>query len=262
MACDMNIQDVRKPRIVILGLASCFGCQLQITNAEECLMDVLGQVDLEYWQLASSAPEPEGPVDVVVIEGAVTTEESLSIVRKWRERASKVIAIGACAATAGIPGMAAGSYDEGKSTVYANGLPEACGEAFAPRSVSSVIPVDCEVRCCPIDPYDFVQALERVLYGSNATRLTDTMCGSCKLNESGCFWRRGKQCLGLVTLAGCGAKCVNLGRECNGCRGLSPDANLPAARAMVRSMGMSVEDFDSALELFNLTDPMLAQERE
>ena len=133
---------------------------------------------------------------------------------------------------------------------------------FAPRSVSSVIPVDCEVRCCPIDPYDFVQALERVLYGSNATRLTDTMCGSCKLNESGCFWRRGKQCLGLVTLAGCGAKCVNLGRECNGCRGLSPDANLPAARAMVRSMGMSVEDFDSALELFNLTDPMLAQERE
>lgn len=129
MACDMNIQDVRKPRIVILGLASCFGCQLQITNAEECLMDVLGQVDLEYWQLASSAPEPEGPVDVVVIEGAVTTEESLSIVRRWRERASKVIAIGACAATAGIPGMAAGSYDEGKSTVYANGLPEACGEA-------------------------------------------------------------------------------------------------------------------------------------
>ena len=63
------------PRVVVLGLASCFGCQLQITNAESHLLDIVGQIDLRYWQLASSAPEPEGDVDVVVVEGAVTTEE-------------------------------------------------------------------------------------------------------------------------------------------------------------------------------------------
>ena len=259
MACETLDSGVRKPRVVVLGLASCFGCQLQITNAEAHLMDVLGQLDLEYWQLVSSAPEPQGPVDVVVIEGAVTTEESLATVKAWRERAGTVIAIGACATTAGIPGMAAADLSASEAAVYGDELPEACGAAVAPRSVSSVIPVDFEVRCCPIDPDDFVQVLEHALYGSNATRATDTMCGSCKLNETGCFWRRGRQCLGLVTLAGCGAKCVNLGRECNGCRGLSPDANLPAARAMVRAMGMSVEDFDASLELFNLTNPSLAQ---
>lgn len=261
MACEENaVAAAHKPRVVVIGLASCFGCQLQITNAEAHLLDILGQFDLEYWQLASSAAQPQGPVDVVIIEGAVTTEESLRTVQEWRERAATVIAIGACAVTAGIPGMAARGFARRASDVYGDALPEACGEAFAPRSVGSVVPVDFEVRSCPIDSLDFVRVLEQALYGSNASRLTDTMCGSCKLNESGCFWKRGKQCLGLVTLAGCGAKCVNLGRECNGCRGLSPDANLPAARAMVESLGMSVADFNAALELFNQTDGMLMQE--
>ena len=44
--------------------------------------------------------------DVAVIEGAVTTEESENLVRALRARAAKLIAIGACATTAGIPGMA------------------------------------------------------------------------------------------------------------------------------------------------------------
>lgn len=260
MACVLEPNNTT-PRVVVVGLASCFGCQLQITNAEEHLLDILGQFDLQYWQLASSAPEPEGDVDVVIIEGAVTTMESLETVKRWRERAKAVIAIGACATTAGIPGVAAKGYAERAVAIYEGGLPEACGEAIKPRSVSSVIPVDFEVRACPIDPMDFVRVLGHALYGSNQTDTTDTMCGSCKLNESGCFWRQGKQCLGLVTVAGCGAKCVNLGRECNGCRGLSPDANLTAARAMVKSFGMDLDEFEEMLQLFSQTDPMLEGEK-
>lgn len=256
MACTLETPSC-KPRVVVLGLASCFGCQLQITNAEEHLLEILGQFDLQYWQLASSAPEPDGDVDVVIIEGAVTTEESRETVRRWRERAKTVIAIGACAATAGIPGIAAAGYKERFDVVYGENTPAVCDDAIVPCAISSVVDVDFEVRSCPIDPADFVRVLAHALYGSNATCSTETMCGSCRRNESGCFWREGKQCLGLVTLAGCGAKCVNLGRECNGCRGLSPDANLDAARAMVASFGMSVADFDEALELFNQTDPML-----
>ena len=256
MTCS-QFHENAPARVVVVGLASCFGCQLQITNDEAHLLDVLGQIDLRYWQLASSAPEPEGDVDVVVIEGAVTTEESRRCVERWRERARTVIAIGACAVTGGIPGMASKGLHERLVDVYGETLPDACGETLAPRSVSSVVEVDFEVRSCPIDTADFIAVLERALYGSNVLPYADTMCGSCKRNESGCFWKMGKQCLGLVTLAGCGAKCVHLGRECNGCRGLSPFANLDSARAMVASKGMSVEDFNASLELFNQTDPML-----
>lgn len=247
------------PRVVVVGLASCFGCQLQITNAEVHLLDVLGQIDLGYWQLASSDPMPD-EFDVAIVEGAVTTEESEATVRALRERADVLIAIGACATTAGIPGMAADRFLERPSEVYAR-VPAACGDMIAPRSVASVVDVDYEVRSCPVDTLDFVDVLQRALYGSNKTVATRTMCGDCKRNETACFFGKGRLCLGLVTTAGCGAKCVNLGRPCNGCRGLSPDANLRSAREACERYGVPVADFDQALEMFNRTDPALAAEQ-
>lgn len=253
IACQ---DEPRVPRVVVMGLASCFGCQLQITNVEAHLLDILGQIDLQYWQLASSDPMPE-EFDVAIIEGAVTTEEAEATVRKLRERAGAVIAIGACAVTAGIPGMAANSFLERPGQVYDH-VPTACGGMISPRPIRAVIDVDYEVRSCPIDSLDFVDVLQRALYGSNKAYPTKTMCGDCKRNESSCFFGKGTLCLGLVTTAGCGAKCVNLGRPCNGCRGLSADANLTSAREAVARYGVSVADFDQALEMFNQTDPALA----
>ena len=244
------------PRVVVAGLASCFGCQLQITNGEAHLMDVLGQIDVRYWQLASSDPMPD-EFDVAVIEGAVTTEESERTVRMLRERAATLIAIGACATTAGIPGMAAERFMERPGQVYDH-VPDACGAMIAPRPVSAVVDVDFEVRSCPIDTLDFVDVLQRALYGSNKQFATKTMCGDCKRNETSCFYGAQTLCLGLVTTAGCGAKCVNLGRPCNGCRGLSPDANLASAREAVARYGVPVEEFDRALQMFNQVNPALA----
>ena len=120
-----------------------------------------------------------------------------------------------------------------------------------PRPVGAVIDVDYTVRCCPIDTMDFIDVLQRALYGSNKFDRTGTMCGQCKRNGTDCFFDQGQLCLGLVTVAGCGAKCVNLGRACNGCRGLSPDANLEAARAACERAGVDPDDFDEALALFN-----------
>ena len=114
-----------------------------------------------------------------------------------------------------------------------------------------MIDVDYTVRCCPVDTMDFVDVLQRALYGSNKFDRTGTMCGDCKRNGTDCFFESGQLCLGLVTVAGCGAKCVNLGRACNGCRGLSPDANLDAARAACKRNGVDPADFDEALQLFN-----------
>ena len=244
-------EHIRPPRVVVVGLASCFGCQLQITNAEAYLLDVLGQIDLRYWQLISSDDMPD-EFDVAIIEGAVTTREAVETVRKVRERAAHVMTIGACSVTAGIPGMAAASFDGRAEGVYGEGgVPDVCDDMVAPQPVSAFIEVDSEVRCCPIDTYDFVATLQRVLYGSNRLPVTRTLCGDCKRNETECFYAKGTLCLGLVTRAGCGARCVNLGRPCNGCAGIAPDANLDSARAACRAAGVDVADFDKALEMFN-----------
>lgn len=247
------------PRVVVVGLASCFGCQLQITNAEAHLLEVLGQIDMRYWQLTSSEPMPD-KFDVAVIEGAVTTRDGMETVQRVREKAAKVIAIGSCATTAGIPGMAQPDFESRITEVY-EGAPSACGEMVSPRAASEFIKVDYEVRCCPIDPYNFIDILQRALYGSNKALPMRTMCGECKRNESECFFEKGRLCLGLVTRADCGGRCVNLGRPCFGCAGLSPDANLDSAREACRRNGIPVEDFDQALEMFNQVDLASAQNR-
>lgn len=255
MQSGQKIDSARPlPRVVVVGLASCFGCQLQVSNAEAHLVEVLGQIDLGYWQLASSAPMPE-EFDVAVIEGAVTTREAEQTVIELRRRADKVIAIGACATTAGIPGMAAPGFDARSQEVYPDGVPAACGSLVAPRPVSDIVKVDFEVRCCPIDSYDFIDALQCVLGGSNRSIPTKTLCGECKLNDRGCFFGRGQLCMGLVTRAGCQARCTSLGRPCNGCAGLSPDANLSSARRICEANGIPVERFNQALEMFNQVNP-------
>jgi sulfhydrogenase subunit delta len=243
------------PRVVVVGLASCFGCQLQITNREQHLLDVIGQIDLQYWQLASSDPMPDA-FDVAIIEGAVTTQESLDTVRALREKASTIIAIGACANTAGIPGIAASDYELRASQVY-DDLPTACGHLIVPRSVPSVIDVDFQVLCCPIDFQGFVEVLSQALYGSNRTNPSRTLCGDCKRNETSCFYSQGEICMGMVTAAGCGACCTVLGRPCNGCAGLSKDACLESAREAVVRYGCDVDEFDRRLQLFNQTDEAL-----
>lgn len=238
------------PRVVVAGLASCFGCQLQITNAEAHLLEVLGQIDLRYWQLMSSEPMPED-FDVAVIEGAVTTDEAVETVRALRSRAKAVIAIGACAVTGGVPGIAAAGFDERVADTFSGDVPAACGTMRAPAPVSRYIDVDFEVRCCPIDSYDFIRVLQSALYGSNRTEIDRTMCGACKRRENECFYTKGTLCLGLVTRAACGARCVNLGRPCNGCAGLSPAANIESARAACRAAGIDPARLDEALQMFN-----------
>lgn len=239
------------PRVVLVGLASCFGCQINITNAEKHLMDVLGQIDMRYWQLTSSEPMPED-IDIAVIEGAVTTEEAKEVVEDLRRRANTVVTIGACAETAGIPGLASAGYDGRQGEVYPDHVPLIVSDdAFTPRRVSDVIDVDYSVSCCPIDPYDFVATLQSALYGNNIYRHTSTLCGECKRNERACFYADGRVCLGLVTRSGCGARCPNLGRPCNGCAGLSPDANLESARVAAAATDEAPGTFESALEIFN-----------
>lgn len=240
----------RAPRVVFIGLASCFGCQINITNIEEHLLAVLGQIDMAYWQLTSSAPMPD-EFDVAVIEGAVTTEEAAETVRRARERAQCVIAIGACAATGGIPGMASDDLPGHVAAVYGEAAPKACGSLREPVPVSAVIDVDYTVNCCPIDPMEFVRVLDAALYGSNYLPATSVLCGECSRNEQGCFYQRGQMCLGLVTRAGCGAKCPALGRACNGCAGLSPDANVASARYVANKRGFNPARIDEALEMFN-----------
>jgi coenzyme F420-reducing hydrogenase gamma subunit len=238
-------------RVVVVGLASDFGCQVQMTNMEDDLLDVLGTIDLTYWQLASSGHMP-ADYDVAVIEGAVTTEEHVDLLRRVRKTADVVMVIGACAGTGGIPGMAgSGELEERVGCVYGeDSAIVACGRV-APMPVEAVIDVDYHVPGCPIQPEEFVSTLHRALMGLSDRPAREPMCASCKVAENICFYERGRVCLGLVTRAGCGAKCVSLGRPCTGCRGVADDASIEAAELFLAQRGIDHTALSRAMHIYN-----------
>ncbi len=241
----------KTPKVIIVGLASCFGCQLQITNDEAHLLDVLGQIDLTYWQLASSEPLQEQDFDIAVIEGAVTTAAARDLVIELRKRARKLIAIGACAVTGGIPSLANNNQSECTKRVYGKELPSACGDLIDAAPVSDFVEVDYLVRCCPIDTAKFIEVLQGAIYGSNRKQETTTMCAQCKINETQCLYEQGKLCMGLITNESCGARCVKLGRVCNGCAGISADANLASAIVFAQEHGYTRDEFMARARIFN-----------
>jgi sulfhydrogenase subunit delta len=238
------------PRVVVIGLASDFGCQVQMTNIEDDLLDVLGLIDLGYWQLAASGEMP-GSYDVAVIEGAVTTDEHVELLKRVRDTAAVVIAIGSCAVTGGIPAIAGMlDIDERCDAVYGADSGVARGR-IKPSSVPAVIAVDYIVPGCPIDTGEYLHVLSRALRGLSSKTPEAPMCASCKIRENECFVQRGELCLGSVTRTGCGAVCTTLGRPCTGCRGLAPDANLASAKAIFAEHGWDLERTLDALSLYN-----------
>lgn len=238
------------PRVVVVGLASDFGCQVQMTNIEDHLLDVLGLIDLQYWQLASSGHMP-AEYDVAIVEGAVTTEGHVELLERIRETASAVMTIGSCANTGGIPALAnITDLDARYAAVYGDGVAVARGR-IAPRPVDAVIHVDYHVPGCPIDMAEFVSVLSRALQGLKDRVPVDPMCAVCKTKENICFLDRGQVCLGLVTRTGCGAKCPTLNRPCTGCRGLSPEANFAAAADVFVNKGLDPAELERSFDLYN-----------
>jgi sulfhydrogenase subunit delta len=114
-----------------------------------------------------------------------------------------------------------------------------------------VIDVDHHLPGCPIDQADFLRLLSRVLLGLSDRMPDMTMCASCKVAENSCFIEKGTVCLGLVTRAGCGAKCPTLGRPCSGCRGVAPDANLSSARDVFERFGCEAAALEVGMSVYN-----------
>ncbi|MEK7242303.1 MAG: hypothetical protein AAB048_05985, partial [Planctomycetota bacterium] len=89
-----------KPRIAFFSFSCCEGCQLMVLNLEEDLLALAEHVDIVSFREAMT--EHSDDYDIVFIEGSITTPSDLEAVKKLRERAKVVVALGACATMGGV----------------------------------------------------------------------------------------------------------------------------------------------------------------
>ena len=241
-----------KPTVAVWKFASCDGCQLSLLDCEDELLAVADQIDIAYFLEASSATV-EGPYDISIVEGSITTEHDARRIEEIRGASSMLIAIGACATSGGIQALRNFADIDGfVAAVYAS--PEYISTLATSTPISEHVKVDLELQGCPINKRQLLEAICALLAGRRPNLPSVSVCVECKRREIPCVMvARGVPCLGPVTHAGCGALCPAYARGCFGCYGPKETPNLPALRAWwTGPLGRDDRSVDRALATFNV----------
>jgi coenzyme F420-reducing hydrogenase gamma subunit len=233
---DHGAEPVRRLRVAVWKFASCDGCQLQLLDAVGRRPALLGRIDFVQFLEASSRVEP-GPYDVGIVEGSVSTPHDVARIREVRRQCRFLVTIGACATSGGIQALRNwGRVGDFLAAVYAS--PAYVDTLATSTGIAEHVPVDFELRGCPVDTGQLAEILEALVLGRKPRVPSTSVCAECKAAGIVCVAvTRGIPCLGPVTQAGCGALCPAHGRECFGCFGPAETTNLPALSAHYEASG-------------------------
>jgi coenzyme F420-reducing hydrogenase gamma subunit len=230
---------MKRPNVAFFDFSCCEGCQLQVANIGETLLDVLDLVKLvEFREVMSE--KWSGRYTVTFAEGSINNEESAERLRMLRERSDILVVYGSCAATGGVNGMQNHiPRDNLISMVY--GDQWGGGETKPVRAIHQVVKVDYTLFGCPINPAEFLSLLKAILGGISWQASDNAVCVECKFNENVCMYDRGATCLGPITRGGCNSWCVNNGNVCYGCRGMVSNPNRAGAEDVLLTHGLKPE---------------------
>jgi coenzyme F420-reducing hydrogenase gamma subunit len=231
-----------KPRIAVIKLASCDGCQLAFLNLGEQLLELWDLVEIVHFAEAGPLGDLTD-LSITFIEGSISTREDRDLVRKVRAETRFLVTIGACATSGGIQALRNLSREGGEWLASVYPSPEYIDFLDRSTPVASEIPVDLELWGCPVNGHQILEAIRSLLFGARPRVEKDKVCLECKRKGTVCVTvSRGIPCLGPVTLTGCGAICPAFGRGCYGCYGPSENPETPALGRRFSGLGLLPEE--------------------
>lgn len=247
-----------RPRLGVVKLASCDGCQLTLLDLEDELLAITEAVDVIEFPEAITA-RSEGPYDLLLVEGSVSTAEQAEEIVELRRRTAKLVTIGACATAGGIQALRnVADHDAWRASVY----PEpAWIESLATATpIADHVTVDAELRGCPIAPGQLVEFLTATLLGRRPQLPDEAVCLECKRAGRVCVVvASGEPCLGPVTRTGCGALCPAYARGCYACFGPRESANvIGLRRGLMTAGGLTEVEVDERFAGFTAMAPTFA----
>lgn len=260
-----------RPTLAVWKFASCDGCQLTLLDCEDELLPLAEKVRiahfLEMSGLESSGAEGRreaatlagrGPYDLSLVEGSVSTAEDVRRIRHVRRISRRLVTIGACATAGGVQALRNfADVEEYRAAVYAS--PQYIETLATSTPISAHVPVDFELRGCPIDRGQLLEVITAFLAGRRPNISAHSVCFECKRRGTTCVTvAHGTPCLGPVTHAGCGALCPAYGRGCYGCFGPVAHPNLEAMVGRLRYDGMTERDVVRVFRTFNAAAPEFA----
>jgi sulfhydrogenase subunit delta len=239
-----------KKKLAVWKFASCDGCQLSLLDCEDELLQVADQLEISYFLEASSATV-QGPYDVSLVEGSITTPHDAERIREVRASSRALITIGACATAGGIQALRNfADVQEFTRIVYAH--PDYISTLATSTPISANVPVDFELHGCPINKSQLLEVISAHLYGRRPRVRPHSVCVECKRRGNVCVMvAHGTACLGPVTHAGCGALCPSYNRGCYGCYG---PKETPNTGSLDEWTGLDEVDLVRVYRTFNAVD--------
>src|SRR5580765_1333842 len=243
-----------KQKVAVWKFSSCDGCQLSLLDCEDELLAVAGAVQVSYF-LEATRGELAGPYDLSLVEGSITTSHDVERIQQVRRQSKALITIGACATAGGIQALRNfADVNEFVSIVYAS--PEYVSTLATSTAIAEHVPVDFELRGCPIDKQQLLEVVTAYLHGRRPNVPGYSVCLECKRRGTTCVTvAHGTPCLGPVTQAGCGAICPAYARGCYGCFGPMETPNTEALSQQLRALGMSDPALVRVFRTFNANAP-------
>jgi len=241
---------MNKPRVAFFDFSCCEGCQLCVIDlTPEQLLDLLEVIDIVEFREAISEKAGEEGYDIAIIEGSITRDSDVARLKKIRQTAAIVIALGACADIGGINALKNfQTKEEYQQAVYPQDPNKY--ETTTAKAIREVIKVDVAIPGCPIDTEEFIRVIKNLVLGKSPGIPEYPVCVECKLRESGCVYEKGIQCLGPVIKAGCSARCPSNGGYCFGCRGLIPRPNINSQKDIMQKYHLTFEQMMDKFKLF------------
>ncbi len=239
-----------KPKLAVYKFSSCDGCQLQLLELEDELLELASHIEIAYFLEARRQVLP-GPYDIGLVEGSISTPQEEDLVRQARKDCKTLITIGACATSGGIQSLRNwADVEEFTKCVYAH--PEYIKTLDLVSPIAGYVFVDFELRGCPVNKYQLVEAITASLTGRQPQIPTYSVCLECKRSATPCgLISRGTFCMGPITQAGCGAICPKFHRACYGCFGPAETPNIQSLCDHFQKHGMTGTETVRMLRSFN-----------
>jgi sulfhydrogenase subunit delta len=245
---------MERKRLAVWKFSSCDGCQLSLLDCEDELLALAGEIEIAYFLEASSSTV-EGPYDVSLVEGSVTTPHDAERIHEVRRQSRALITIGACATAGGIQALRNfADVDSFTEIVYAS--PDYISTLRTSTPISAHVPVDFELQGCPINKHQLLEVITAHLHRRRPRVRAHSVCIECKRRGNVCVMvAHGPACLGPVTHAGCGALCPSYDRGCYGCYGPMESPNTASLSGWLGDHGEDDVDLVRVYRTFNAAAP-------
>src|SRR5512136_298264 len=89
-----------KPRVAVFDFADCEGCELEIADLEEEILELLEIVDIVSFREVMK--EHSDSYDIAIVEGSIMRPMDENRLKSIRSKAKILVALGACACIGGV----------------------------------------------------------------------------------------------------------------------------------------------------------------